>query len=355
MPFRPSDANLKLRAPDDIIAHYAITALDALNREGAIYKIFSQPSMPIPDQEGFLFIPSKNHFQGVAIRDGFALVTTSAEGGAIVSAKGHQREFLLDGVEPTDGFEHPGGVQTIGSYLVVPVYAHQSDDRRAEIQFYKYGPQIELVEHLTIKRDGKRLYCLGITDCTGLDGDYYVLAVVSHHEGHVIDFYRTEPGIPLSDHRCSFVKQAERHLNDHTPYKTWHYETIQNHPQHVADWQPDRNWGGYPNSVSLLADAAGQVYFLGLHRSDSGRDWADLFLLNLDATEERMLTKLAHFHAIAQDGASFRWAGSALVTSETTLSIFTCARNAENDNQELILNVFHANNDPLFGRLNIVV
>jgi hypothetical protein len=171
----------------------------------------------------------------------------------------------------------------------------------------------------------------------------------------VIDFYRTEPGIPLSDHRCSFVPQAERHLTDHTPYKTWRYETIQNNPQHVADWQPDRNWGGYPNSMSLLADAAGQVYFLGLHRSHSGKDWADLFLLNLDAPEEHMLTKLAHFHAIAKSGASFRLGGSALVTSETAFSIFTCARNAENDDRELTLNVFHANSDPLFGRMNIVV
>ena len=355
MPFRPSDSNLKLKAPDGITPHYAVSALHTLNREGAICKIFSKPSMPIPDQNGFLFIPSRNHFQGVAIRDGFAMVTTSAEGGAIVSAKGNQKEFLLDNVEPTDGFEHPGGVQTIGSYLVVPVYAHESDDRRAEIRFYKYGPQIELVDHLTIKRDGKRLYCLGITDCTGPDGDYYILAVVSHNEGHVIDFYRTEPGIPLSDHRCSFVKPAERHLNDHTPYKTWRYETIQHDPQQVADWQPDRNWGGYPNSVSLLADEAGQVYFLGLHRNDSGKDWADLFLLNLDAPEVCMLTKLANLHVIAKDNASFRWAGSALVTSETTLSIFTCARNAENDDQELTLNVFHGNNDPLFGRLNLVV
>lgn len=355
MVFRPSDSNIKLKAPDRETPHYAVSALHALHRDGAIYKIFSRPSMPRPDQNGFLFIPSRNHFQGIAIRDQYALVTTSAAEGAIIAAKGYQDKFLLDSVQPAGGFGHPGGVQTLGSYLAVPVYDHPSHDRRAEIRFYKYGSQIELVDHLTIKRRDKRFYCVGITNCTGADGEYYLLAVVTHNEGDVIEFYRTEPGLPLSDRRCSFVKLAERGGDDHTPYKTWTYQAVQQHPENVADWQPDQNWGGYPNSISLLADEAGQVYFLGLHRSDSGKDWADLFVLDIDAPEGKMLRKLANFHAIANDGASFRYGGSALVTSKTTLSIFTCARNAEQNDQELSLNVFHTPHDPIFGRMPLTV
>ncbi len=355
MTFRPSDSNIKLQAPDPATPHYAISALQALPRDGAVYKIISKPGMQIPDQDGFLFIPSRNHFQGIGIRDHYALATTSAADGAIIAAKGHQEQFLLDSVEPAGGFGHPGGVQTIGSYLVVPVYDHPEDDQRAEIRFYKYGSQIELVEHLTIKRRGKRFYCVGITNCTGPDGEYYLLAVVTHNEGDVIEFYRTEPGLPLSDQRCSFVKREERGRDDHTPDKTWNYQTVEQDPQHADDWQPDRNWGGYPNSISLLADEAGQVYFLGLHRTRSGDDWADLFLLDIDAPEGRMLRKLANFHAIAKDGPSFRYGGSVLVTSKTTFSIFTCARNAENDDQELTLNVFHTEPDPVFGRVPLTV
>ncbi|MCH7677620.1 hypothetical protein IH879_22105 [candidate division KSB1 bacterium] len=322
MSFNPDVSNVRLKAPDKN-TNYAKAALEGLQKDGVVAKVLGN-GKSIPHATGFGRL--KRHLQGVAIRDSIATVTTSTVDGLILTSKNDSpaSDFSYQGKKLVPDFNHPGGIQTIGSYAVVPVY----NDQTTEVQFYEDTQELKKAEHLTIRLN-KRVYSVGISDAADEKGDFYLLALGVDSKGKVFDFYRSQPNLALNHQDCRF-----KFLKNSKFKKE-----------------------GYPNSISLLADEANNLYFLGLHTTGRlaslglGKDWADLYQINLQESGQKMFKKIANFHAICHKGPAFRWGGSARVTSDSTISIFVCERNVQKSGSEIRLNVFRSDNDPEFGNL----
>jgi len=322
MSFNPDVSNIRLKAPDNT-SNYAKTALEGLQKDGVVAKVLAN-GKSIPHAKGFGRL--KRHLQGVAIRDSIATVTTSTVDGLILTSKNDSPapDFSYQGKKLVPDFNHPGGIQTIGSYAVVPAYK----DRTTEVQFYENTRDLKKAEHLTILLN-KRVYSVGISDAADEKGDFYLLALGVDSKGREFYFYRSQPNLPLNHEDCSFEF-----------FKSWKFKKE-----------------AYPNSISLLADEANNFYFLGLHTTGLfasfgwGKDWADLYQINLQESGQKMFKKIANFHAICHEGPAFRWGGSARVTSDSTISIFVCERNVQKSGSEIRLNVFRSDNDPEFGNL----
>ena len=168
MSFNPDVSNVRLKAPDKN-TNYAKAALEALQKDGVVAKVLGN-GKSIPHATGFGRL--ERHLQGVAIRDSIATVTTATGDGLILNSKdddGSTPDFSYLGKKPVPDFNHPGGIQTIGSYLVVPVYMGQkteSDQKTTEVQFYEDTRDLKKAEHLTIRLDKKGLFC-GNFRCSG--------------------------------------------------------------------------------------------------------------------------------------------------------------------------------------------
>ena len=316
MPFGPDVSNTKLKAPEGE-ENYAAAALQALNKEGVVGKVLGN----LPDEKG---VPiSRGHLQGVAIRDPYAILTTSADDGAIFVSKQSGGNYQL--LERVGDLSHPGGIQTIGDHVVVPVYSNQG----AEIQIYKYTDNLRLVGRRTIESPGGKAYSAGITNTLDAAGEFYLLAVGVSSEGDQFQFYRTPSNTPISDASCTFELFS-------------------------SEQRPVGLDVTYPNGISLITDEGRNTYLLGFHTTGLardkgvGEDLVDLSRLRFDDTRIA-LEKLGTFQASMEEGFAFRWGGSALVTSKTTIRIFACERDVqpEADNKVARINILHASSDPI--------
>jgi len=311
MPFGTDVSNLKLRAPDDEVENYAVAALEQLNREGVVAQVIGD----FPND-------FNGHLQGIAIRDKHAILTTSAKGGYLIPSKaevsGLRFATKRSELKQIPNFNHPGGIQTIGSYVAVPVY-----NGVAEVHFYNYKQGFEPAACPDIKIEkANRAYSVGITNISNEEGEFYILAVGVDSGGKRFDFYRSAPLNRPIDHNECYFKRLGR----------WEFEEL-----------------SYPNSISLIADEGETIYFLGLHTSGIkgdlgiGEDWVDLYRVDMDESEQPTrikLTKLANFHATCREGPAFRWGGSALVKTETELRLFACERQPQQRGAVIRLNMF---------------
>ncbi len=325
MRFDPINSNPKLKAPKGD-RNYAVSALEALIQEASEYKVIS--ASPLPDGRHTL---GSGHIQGVAMDDEYVILTTSAWKGYIFQSQYNAGIFTVRQLTPVADYVHPGGFQIIGSYIAVPVY----NDDNAAILFYNYKKGMQYAGRFDTGKE--KAYCVGITNTTDKAGnEFYVMAVVSDNKGRSVDFYRMPSGALLSDGKFEFK-----------PIGTWKNGKDINKKQ----WQPDKKWNNYPNSMSLLADESGNVYLLGLKTNGLGgfgKDLADLYQIDLDKPANEMVTKLASFHAKLEEPA-FRWGASASVTSDTRIRIVVSERNIRNGNTEIRLNILHASDNVPFG------
>ena len=322
MTFRECDSNTKLTSGA------VVPALERLRSPGVTGKIVGK-SIPIRKP-----LHLKNHVQGVAIRGSYAMVTTSVRGGFIVTATGDGRDFEYEFRRGIKGFEHPGGIQAIGEWLAVGV----EGDGRSEIRFYRYRERLLPGKHLTIVRDKAlgQAGSVGIANYDTLDGERYLLATCP--DARRVHFYRTQPGVPLSDPRCSFGTR---------PFLRWSVRQVAEKDR--TGWKPDKKWGSYVNNISLLADTSGKLYFLGLYQKGLNRHYADLFAVDLNdiGTPSRVFTKLARVRVQCNDGTGFRWGASADVVSPTELRLFACEGRVQTNPRRIHLNIFLGENDRL--------
>ena len=272
--FPRADRNTKL------LPNAVVSALEQLEGSGVTVKIVGRG---IPTASNPM-----DHIQGVAIRDSYAMVTTSARDGFVLTAKGSGRTFTYETRKTVGDFDHPGGIQTIGDWLVVGV----EDQGRSEIQFYRYRERLALVDRLTIVRNKAlgQAGSVGITNYGRLETERYLLATCP--DDHRVHFYQTAPGVPLSAPDCDFGVR---------PFFKWSAKRVPKSQR--TNWRPDDTWGKYVNSISLLSDTLGKPYLIGLYRRNL-RHYADLFAVDLD---RRVLTKLTRVRVKCDDGASFRW------------------------------------------------
>lgn len=114
-PASPAHANIKLRAPDDTCGDYALAALQNLPFKGKKGGIRKSTGLRKGGDR-------KSHFQGVAISGTHAFLTLSGKRyGSITAARGSANAFTHGHRVWIAGFNHPGGIQTIGHHAAVPL------------------------------------------------------------------------------------------------------------------------------------------------------------------------------------------------------------------------------------------
>ena len=312
--FEPKDSNKKLTNQEALVNSFAHMTAEYVSIQ------------PIPLRYRELI----RHHQGIAKRDGYVVFTSSGplshvappgttpgeDYGYIASGKidkeGHLKEVVEHGIGAA---HHPGGIQTIGDWVVVPVAGYPSgwsSKRKSEIRFYKYKGEIHEERQLTICREGNA-GSVGITNY-GKDGDErYLLATLP--KDNEVHFYWTQPGVPLSDKDCRFSGPKQ--------------------------WKPSGKvaeiWKGYNNNCSLVADEEGNIYFIGLEKKED-HDYADLYKVCIDVNKECEAPKLSYIGSFKfklkdgpmssisfKDGPSFRWAASVLVTSSDNVELIASA------------------------------
>lgn len=264
---------------------------------------------PIREQVG-------EHFQGVARcvgpaaeEPGHFFATTNAGGGLLLHGHfgdGRRGKREIDNAEPVatgdwcrstmsknSGF-HPGGIQSIGRCVVVPVYPNARPSC-SEIQVWSDTLEQNCVFRIT----DRHAFAAGITNI-GATG--YLLAVVVADDGKAIRFYWTND--PLEGRVCV------RPIGTVTPTT------------------------GYPNGISLLADTDGNAYLIGLYSrgfGGYGPDYADLYGVGgvgangPDPHSRLTVAKIGKSCNLECDPGgpepAFRWGASARVISETDIEI----------------------------------
>ena len=270
------------------------------------------------------------HLQGVGLVDIRTLaISTSGHDEARVlfvawderigSGTGSIVGELVVGTIPLD---HGGGLQIADGVLAVGTEDNDDKDRsRVVFHDVTEAPASTELAHLAFDRPGPgqaaehKRWTAGAVGM-GLVGNSYLLVVGSWGSDE-LDFYRST-GPDLRDPTCRF--------------------------RHVADWSEDDadtgtwiddNWASY-ESLNLIIGTDDRVFLIGGNRSN-GRDWIDLYEVDLDAPRSIRLTKLAKRHLTCRDGASFRWSGG-IATDGTVLHAVTTERDLHN---RTTVNVFN--------------
>jgi hypothetical protein len=310
MAIPPSEKNKKLKASPPGEPMAAKIALRQLRRRGKVALIISSDSGPQLPIGGV-----RKHIQGIAIRKGtsshsHAFITTNAKGGKIITARSTpDGENYIVEKEPV-GFDkkniHPGGIQIIGHYLVIPIY----NKEYSGVEIRDINDGLSVIKEF---RTDRRPYCVGIATTSDDKGEFYVMAVVTDSKGRRVNIYRTPSNLKLKDPSCFF----ELH---------WIYK-----PGPIVN-DPKKDWNGYPNNISLLSDKKNNLYFLGFYKTElvGGKDYADLYHLDLKQPEDKLFKRLSRFHAKCNDGPAFRWGASAFVLGDDTLKIYACEKNVQN-------------------------
>jgi len=307
------EKNKKLKASlpgEPMAAKVVLKQLRARGKDASIISSVSGPQLPIGGV--------KKHLQGIAIhKDGregpHAYLTTNAEGGKIIIARNEPdgKNYIVE--EEAVGFDkkdlHPGGIQIIGHFLVVPIF----NDEYSGIEIRDLNDGLSVIKEIVMDRRVKA-YSVGIaTISEDNKGEFYVMAVVTHKDARRVDIYCSPPNVKLSHPSCFFQLKC-----------------IYRPGPKVKDLK--KNWNNYSNGISLLSDENNNLYLLGFYKTSlvGGKDFADLYHLDLTQPEDKLFKRLGRFHAKCNAGPAFRWGASACVLGDDTLEIYACEKNVQN-------------------------
>ncbi|MCH7518680.1 MAG: hypothetical protein IH964_06590 [Candidatus Dadabacteria bacterium] len=310
MAITKNEKNKKLDAAPTGEPMTAVTALRKLKNKAKYSMVYSRDGKPELPHGGV-----KYHLQGVSVYVGTArrrnrvILSTSADKGKLIMgiATPDKRHYTVE-AEPI-GYEteekvHPGGIQVIGQYVVIPIY--YKGYKGIEIRNIMDG--LNIVKEFSIKN---KPYCVGITTTGENSSEYYVLAAVTKPDGSRVDVYTTEPGYKLSDSQCTFTHFGSYRLKSN-----------------------ETRWNRYSNNISLLSDTDSNIYFLGFYNTDRvfgyGIDIADLHQMELKETNTVTFKRLGEFVAERKNG-SFRFGAGATVLNASSIQIYSCERNGQKD------------------------
>lgn len=319
MAFANDESSLLLTSPLQVTG-----AFEALKQAPVLHKNAVSPSA-LPFDGTW----EKGHIQGVTTSDHRIAFATSADLGHIMLGETFSTGYGIHGEKTISALDHPGGVQAVGRFLATPVY---DSDQTREVQIRDMDGDLNLVNTLQLSSRG---FCVGIADTYNggtPDDCFYVVAVVVDKDGDRIEFYTSQPRMPLDDARAFQSTHSQ-------PAAIWNVADADK-----SGWI-DGNWGGYANNISLLADKTGKVYFVGFHNTSptgiGGKDWADLYEVELDPqrTPGTILKKIAKWEVNTSPKISFRWGASVAPTSATSMQLIACEKRVGGDNNTIELNV----------------
>ncbi|HNN94396.1 MAG TPA: hypothetical protein PKI03_19095 [Pseudomonadota bacterium] len=176
-------------------------------------------------------------------------------------------------VAQDSGYDHAGGIQSLGRYLAVPI---ETDGRSKVIFFDMSTPaqptRLHELDHTTV--NGVRgIGQAGTVSLTKLrDGRF--IAIVGRAHAEILDFY------------ISSGTRFER--------PEFQFFSTLSVPGRLGSTISDWNWGAY-QSLNLVNQCDGRLFLIGTN--NTGRDWADLFRLDINAADRGIaITKVAKRH-----------------------------------------------------------
>lgn len=284
--------NPRLKNPAD--------ALEKVDSDGTYFKL------------DYIYAPAEstiNHIQGIARyhHDGtgksYFYITHSDLGsdGEIFVYSADDNSYITT-IYTKDGYNHPGGCQIIGDFLVVGI--ENGDNDSSYVSFYDLFTDPEKPSPLSTRvyRDDAGCGCAGITAITEGDRTDYVVAA---YDNGRVDLYRSN-GYPLGNSDLSFT--------------SWTSYTASE-----SDY----------SAINLVTDEANRVYSMGF-RSTGGdkpdKDYVVLTLLDFGKGTKEVLRE--RFRPNNKDditqgmfGVHFRWSGGLRIKSSDDIQIFSTQRN----------------------------
>ncbi len=243
------------------------------------------------------------HLQGIAHVGEYTVLSSSIKGAALIVAHGthSNKKIVYREKALPNGYKHPGGIgvlppqsgQNSEWMIFVPVFG---EDGGAiipyRLNYPKNGKKVSLkCEDSFITRLSRNAmaYAVGIARME----KHVIMAVVIDNNGNQVLFLECNNPTGLGTYQplgnVWDVVEADK-----------------------GQWQPDKKWGGYPDSISLIYHD-GWLYFVGMHGKVLLGNWIDIYDVNLDNYVSERLIKKCNARAICQKGASFRWGGSARI------------------------------------------
>lgn len=202
-------------------------------------------------------------------------------------------------------WRHPGGVQVIGDYLLVPT----EQDTEAHVALYDLRSlavkELRRVESFDLKVDHKA-GALGITSYTDANGITYYILIVAHLDGKdsVYHVYRAVANNGIEN--AAFTE--------------------------VGSFGLEKDFQGFG---LVTEDGTGDIYMIGLWSPEEGATYADFaYLYRLDTQTWTIGEELSQIHLISKGGAAgllgvhFRYGAGVYVSEDAALTISATERNS---------------------------
>lgn len=256
---------------------------------------------------------SESHLQGFALYNDMYVITQNrhdeTEGKIYFFHTSDGSEFAAmhlsvsgnDSSNHDHQYNHPGGIQVIGDYLLIPIQTQDYND--TIVQLYDLSKMDNSDAKLCLVNgdylrdsDGNRYNGkyggIGIVDM----GSYFLLATV---DGVNVYFFK-----------------STSHDIVNTRWSSWFEATMSDDASEVC----------------LLADSAGTPYMVSFSVDQHGQSYADHgFLYQID-TANKSITQLADRHfdtnnsSVTLLGPHFRWGAGIYFPTSTTLGLMTTQR-----------------------------
>ena len=222
--------------------------------------------------------------------------------------------FRCGGAAKEDMDEHPGGIQIIGDYLVVPVEKYRDKGKIVDSKVRLYsllkmglgengGIEAKLANPCLVNRPGRSAGAAAIVSVPpGTAGAVtHILAV---YDQAVVDFYTAKSTGALED--AAFVPKATSTIETEGAY----------------------------NSISLLLGENNKIYLIGLKTTKS-KEYADLYEVDASLPEVKPMTLIrrdCRFFATRGAikgplGTSFRWGSGIYQLGDGKFGLYATQRN----------------------------
>lgn len=281
------------------------TAFDNIMRQGKLRRLHGV----LPGDDNDVVDLIGTHVQGIAHTQNYVFLSYNrvpiAPTGllAVVSKKTGWVVHWLYTPQEADNYQHPGGMQIIGDYLMVPI--ENWHHNQSYIHFYDLSAMTDTVPPQLLPYSVRRHNgsgAAGITNYTWGSVEYYLM--VAYDNGKLY-FYQSN-GVSLADDGFALSLLFTTEVSQ----------------------------GGY-SSLCLLTDKNNNVYMVGFWTEapeSAPVDYMDLYSVDIanqrvsDLIKSRHMTT-AYGDIMGPDGVHFRYGAGLRILSDTALKAYATQRN----------------------------